>query len=58
MITKGQIHGFRQIGSRGFDFGPRTTIQPTAEGWEARRDGVLIGIAKTREGAKELLSAV
>ncbi len=53
-----QIHGFRMIGSRGFDFGPKTTIQKTSQGWEARRDGVLVGVCQTREGAKELLGAL
>ena len=57
-MNNAQVYGFRMIGSMGFDFGPRTTIQKTAEGWEARRDGKLVGICQTREGAKELLSAL
>jgi hypothetical protein len=56
-MNDAQIKGFRMIGSMGFDFGPRTTIQKTTRGWEARRDGKLVGITETREGAKELLSA-
>jgi hypothetical protein len=57
-MNNAQIYGFRMIGSRGFDFGPKTTLQKTAEGWEARRGGVLVGICQTREGAKELLNVV
>lgn len=34
----------------------RLTITKTSEGWEARRGGKLVGVASTREGAKEILS--
>lgn len=36
----------------------RLTITPTAQGYEARRGGKLVGVTKTREGAKELLGAL
>ena len=35
----------------------RCTITKTANGWEARRGGKLVGVTQTREGAKELLGA-
>lgn len=36
----------------------RCTITKTAEGYEARRGGKLVGVTTTREGAKELLGAL
>lgn len=36
----------------------RLTISKTADGYEARKGGKLVGISQTREGAKELLAAL
>ena len=57
-MNEAALKGFRQIGSMGFDFGPKLTVTKTADGWEARKDGKLLGVTATREGVKELLGAL
>ena len=47
-----------QIGSMGFNFGPRLTITKTAQGWEARKGAELVGVVATRDEAKKLLGAL
>lgn len=57
-MNNARLNGLRQIGSMGFDFGPRLIIAKTERGWEAYRGDKLVGVCQTREGAKELLGAL